>query len=273
MKKSGGPAPWTPRRGGDIIRPAVYVCCRSVWVLGAGLLLAQGLFAGMDLMRIAIGLGVLLLSAAWHESAHALVADRLGDSTGRLLGRISLNPLRHIDPFMTVLLPLMLLVASGGRFVFGGARPVPINAANFRNPSLGLAISAAAGPVSNFVLAALAFSVLALCYAVSRDLVNPASISAFVFMQLILVNVLLGAFNLIPIPPLDGSRVLRHFVSAGVRALMDSMEGLGMVIICLLGWQGYAALFQVPFLRGAIAVLVYVFDPPYAHQLLTHWGL
>lgn len=251
----------------------MHFCCRSVWAVGSTMLLAQGLFGGLDLIRIAIGLGVLLISAAWHESSHALVADMLGDSTGRLLGRISLNPARHIDPFMTILLPIMLLVASGGRFVFGGARPVPINAANFRNPSLGLAISAAAGPISNFVLATLAFTALALCYIVSRDLVNPATMSAFIFMQLISINVLLGAFNLIPIPPLDGSRILRHFMNANGRALMDSLETFGMIIICLLSWQGYTCLFRKPFMDGAAALFQYVFDPQYANQFLRHWSL
>lgn len=186
-----------------------------------------------DFVRLGIGLGVLLFSASFHEAAHALIADKLGDSTGRSLGRISLNPLRHLDLFMSFIIPVMMLIMSGGKFALGGAKPVPINPHNFRNPSKDFAISAAAGPISNFILALATVGVLYIFYLAAPDLIPAGSYNAYLFQMLMLFNIVLGVFNLIPIPPLDGSRVFRLILPYELQSKYDMLEAYGFFIIII----------------------------------------
>ena len=148
---------------------------------------------------VIISLVILLFSAIVHEVAHGLVAEKLGDPTARLEGRITLNPLVHIDPFASVLLPLLLLAAHSP-VILGAAKPVPVNYHNLRNPKLGMALVALAGPLSNIALAII-FGII-----IKTGLTN--AISAPILFQAIVINLVLGVFNLLPIPPLDGSKVL-----------------------------------------------------------------
>jgi Zn-dependent protease len=187
-----------------------------------------------------LGLGIAVI---FHEQMHARVALWLGDPTGKNDNRLSWNPIHHIDPFMTVLLPIILLVSSGGRFVFGGAKPVMINPLNFKNPSLGMCLSAAAGPLSNFFLGLVGF---VLCILLVKTF--PSTIlsgefltwNGYFFVNFVLINVLLGAFNILPLPGLDGSRILRFLLPRNLQALMDSIEPVAMFITIALVFLGAA---------------------------------
>ncbi len=149
---------------------------------------------------------VLVFSAVIHEVSHGFVAEKLGDPTARLQGRLTLNPLKHLDPFGSVILPLLLSLLPGG-IIFGWAKPVPYNPFNLKNPEKGAALIALAGPVSNLFIAAVLSAVYRLIpflsYGNQTLLIAGELISAIV-----LINIVLGIFNLVPIPPLDGAKVI-----------------------------------------------------------------
>jgi len=179
---------------------------------------------------------VLLFAICVHESAHAWMANRLGDPTAKMLGRISLNPIVHIDPFGTILMPLLLIVL--GFPPFGWAKPTPVDTRNFKNLVRDDILTAVAGPVSNFVTAFLSVIALAIIlHGSSRgigqtfrgaDIGTPL---AQLFYYAAWINVILGVFNLIPLPPLDGSHVIRHFLSYDTLRLYDRIGYIGIVIV------------------------------------------
>ena len=163
----------------------------------------------------------LVISISIHEMMHAFAGDKLGDTTARDMGRVSLNPLRHIDPFSTVILPIITLVAFHMPVL--AAKPVPFNPARIKYEEFGVAMIAAAGPVSNLVLAILG-GLMAHAFGGNADIYNALSI----FVGL---NVGLFVFNLIPIPPLDGSRVLYAFAPEPLQDVMAQLEQYGMFIV------------------------------------------
>lgn len=171
---------------------------------------------------------VVVLSITSHEAAHAWVADRLGDPTARRLGRVTLDPRPHIDPMMTVILP-GLLIMSGAPFVFGGAKPVPVQISYLRNPRRDWALVGIAGPVCNFLLAFLLTGLLA---ALLRSGVwQQDATGALILVAGIYANVLLGLFNLLPIPPLDGSRVIQYFLHGNALKLYTRLDRYGIFIL------------------------------------------
>jgi Zn-dependent protease len=179
---------------------------------------------------------VLLFAISVHESAHAWMANRLGDPTAKMLGRISLNPLVHIDLFGTILLPAMLILL--GFPPFGYAKPTPVDNRNFKNLVRDDILTAVAGPVSNFLTAFVAVIGLALVLHGSAAGISPffrgtdvAGPLAKMFELAILINVILAVFNLIPLPPLDGSHVIRHFLSYDTLKVYDRVGYFGLVIV------------------------------------------
>jgi Zn-dependent protease len=189
-----------------------------------------------DAVTIFFEIVVLLFAISVHESAHAWMANRLGDPTAKMLGRVSLNPLVHIDTFGTILLPALLILM--GFPPFGYAKPTPVDTRNFRNMTRDDILTAVAGPVSNFLIALVSVICLALILRGSGGAVAPifrgtdvASPLAKMFELAILINVILGVFNLIPLPPLDGSHVIRHFLSYETLKVYDRVGYFGLVIV------------------------------------------
>lgn len=173
-------------------------------------------------------IALVIISLGVHEAAHGWVAYKRGDPTARDLGRVTLNPLVHIDPFLTIILPLLLVFTTG--FIFGGAKPVPVAFHNLRRPYRDMALVALAGPLSNLLIAtilALFFKLLLGTFGVWK----PGDLGPDILVAAIGFNLLLAAFNLIPIPPLDGSRVMAWLLPPDVRRSYVQLERIGMFLI------------------------------------------
>jgi Zn-dependent protease len=176
----------------------------------------------IDLSTLLLTLPVLLLSLTLHELAHGITADRLGDPTPREHGRLTLNPIAHLDPLGTTILVVTLLYSS---FAFGWAKPVLVNPRYFRRPREGMAIVAIAGPATNFLLALL-------CLAMFRFFeIEPGTQLYEVLGTAFIVNVVLGVFNMIPIPPLDGSRVVAVLMDRSTYARWVQLDAYGFIIL------------------------------------------
>jgi Zn-dependent protease len=178
---------------------------------------------------------ILILSLSFHEAAHAWSADRLGDPTARMLGRLTLNPLAHIDWIGTVLFPLIAM--STGAPLIGWAKPVPVNLHNLRSPRRDFAIVALAGPVSNLVLAAGVAVIFFLMYPGGADPYTFSRIGE-VLARAITTNVLLAVFNMIPIPPLDGGNVAIGLLPAPMAALLIQLRPWGFLLLYVLLLSG-----------------------------------
>ncbi|MCC6696840.1 MAG: site-2 protease family protein [Candidatus Hydrogenedentes bacterium] len=175
---------------------------------------------------------VLVFSLSVHEAAHALVADRCGDPSARLLGRVTLNPLPHIDPIGTVLMPLVMMF-SGIPFLFGWAKPVPFNPVNLGNIRRDPVLIAIAGPVSNLLLAVITTIVLRVIVMVDPPESSLEWMTApqyVIPMSLIIINLLLMLFNAIPVPPLDGHHVLHFFLPPSGQRILESIGPFGILI-------------------------------------------
>ncbi len=179
---------------------------------------------------IALVVGFLILSLGIHEASHAYVAWRCGDSTARDMGRMTLNPIAHIDPFLTIILPALMALA--GQPPFGGAKPVPVSYHRLRHPLRDMALVALAGPVSNFLLAIVFAVAFKLCIVYGHYSVHTAVIQVLFWSML--ANAQLAAFNLLPIPPLDGSRVMTWLLPAPLRAGYMMFERFGIILVFVL---------------------------------------
>jgi len=178
---------------------------------------------------IIIILLIILASVILHELAHGVVAYWLGDRTAKDAGRLTFNPIKHIDPILSILVPVVLYILKAP--VFGGAKPVPVNYRNLKWREWGMALVALAGPFTNFLLALLAFLIghfSGLIYGSGGEILE------FIFVELVYINLGFMLFNLIPVPPLDGSRVLFAIAPDGFRNILASMEQYGFVIVYLL---------------------------------------
>lgn len=182
------------------------------------------------LSKFLASFALLLIAMSVHEFAHGWTADKFGDPTAKYSGRLTLNPLAHIDIIWTILIPLMLFVSTSGRFIFGSAKPVPINYWALRNPRRDIIWVGASGPLANFIFAILLrFSLIA---------VPAESLIAQVIVSLILINILLGVFNLIPIPPLDGSRIVMGLLPERLAQAYAMLEPFGFIILFIGIWTG-----------------------------------
>lgn len=190
-----------------------------------------------------------IIAIVLHEVAHGYVAKLLGDKTASDQGRITLNPIKHIDPFLSIILPA-LLIFSGSPVIFGGAKAVPVNPFNFKNPRVGMAIVAAAGPITNFIIAGITLLILK-----TLNFEDAGFILTVIHLWLatsVMLNVILGLFNLIPVPPLDGGRIMVGILPIVLARKYAQLEKYGFYILIALLY------FDVPefFLKPAIDFVI-----------------
>lgn len=200
----------------------------------------------MSTTLIIVQIIAFAIAISFHEAAHAWSANKLGDPTAKMLGRVTMNPLKHIDPVMTVLFPAMLIMA--GLPPFGAAKPVPVDTRNLAHPLRDHAWIAAAGPISNLILAAGSIVLLRFLMADPVRAMVPASIFVLLIMFLqmsLIINLLLATFNMIPIPPLDGSWVLSALLPEQVGPIYRLIRPYGFLILMVLIWGGaFRVVFQ-----------------------------
>jgi Zn-dependent protease len=199
-----------------------------------------------DFIAVLVPFVIVLMSLTVHEAAHAWTADRLGDPTARLLGRVSLNPIVHIDPIGTLLLPLLAAVSNLP--IIGWAKPVPVNISRLKRGRQDFMIIAAAGPASNILLA-IAGAILVRLLAVPSFGSSP-------LLQFVEINILLGLFNLIPVPPLDGGNVLAGVLPSRAALLFDRMRPFGFVILYALMFTGMLGTLIMPPARFLWSLLI-----------------
>ena len=199
-----------------------------------------------DLLNLAVPIAIVLVALTIHEAAHAWSADKLGDPTARLLGRVSLNPIVHIDPIGTILLPL--LAAYSGLPIIGWAKPVPVNTSRFRDPRRDFMIVAAAGPISNLLQALVAAMGLHLLTPAGQGVFTSISqsLAADVLFMAVQINVFLAVFNLIPVPPLDGGNVLAGILPPSAGHLFDAIRPFGFIILYALMFTGALSALILP---------------------------
>jgi Zn-dependent protease len=191
----------------------------------------------LDLTGLLIFVPVLLFSVIAHEYAHGFAALRQGDNTALMLGRLTWNPLKHIDPWMTVIVPAMLWIGSGGRMLLGGAKPVPVNPRNYRNFKRGDIIVSLAGVATNLVIAiacALLFPLLGVLGRSVASFETSAAILQAMMVRGLLLNLVLIVFNLIPIPPLDGSHVMKYLLPAAWSLRYQQVSRYGILVLIVL---------------------------------------
>lgn len=195
------------------------------------------------IQKICIWALPILFAITVHEAAHGWVAHKFGDHTAKIMGRLTLNPIKHIDLLGTVILPIAML--SLGGFIFGWAKPVPISARNFKNPRHALALVALAGPISNLFMA--------VCWALIAKLgmwLMSISDSALPVVLMgkagIAINLFIGLLNLIPIPPLDGGRLISNLIPPRAAYYYDKIEPMGFLILLALIWTGVISAFIGP---------------------------
>jgi len=179
----------------------------------------------MNIELVIAVLVIILVSMILHELAHGVVAYLLGDTTAKENGRLTLNPLKHLDPIISVLLPLLMFIAGGP--VFGGAKPVPVNTRKLKWGAFGMALVAIAGPLTNFLLALISFVIF-----YHTGLLSTNNFIGTLAANFVTINLGFFVFNILPIPPLDGSRILYVIAPDGVRDLMEKMEStLGVWLV------------------------------------------
>lgn len=228
----------------------------------------------VDVMLVLFQLVVLVFAFSVHESAHAYAAMRLGDPTAYMLGRVTLNPAKHIDPWGSIVMPLLSLFYGFG--LLGWAKPCPVTLRNFKHVKRDDILTTLAGPASNLLIALVALaalvilkhvhgvgegSVLAARALARKDPVDTTTLPslfplALLLYYAVLTNVLLFVFNLIPIPPLDGSRIIRYFLPYKVEQLYDRVSGYGIILVFFVAGRFILPVFYTPLLGAFDAALL-----------------
>lgn len=185
----------------------------------------------IDFLRVVFQIIILVMSAVAHEVSHGFIAYQLGDPTAKDQGRLTLNPLKHLDLYGSVILPILMYIGTFGQFFFAAAKPVPYNPYYFRNPTKDAAKVALAGPVTNFLIAIVFGLILRFAFSglPATDFFNRFGA---LLSDIVLINIMLGVFNLVPIPPLDGSRVIRVFFPRSY--FLDRVEPYGLFILIIM---------------------------------------
>lgn len=206
------------------------------------------------IQKIAIYALPVIFAITVHEAAHGYVARYFGDMTAHLQGRISLNPIRHIDPLGTILIPVLTLAAGG--ILFGWAKPVPVDFSRLRNPKRDMLWVAAAGPVANLVMAVFWALVINLSSSVPPDFAMPM---AYMGQAGIMINVVLMVLNLLPLPPLDGGRIAVSLLPNRLAERYARVEQYGFIILLVLLFTGILSIILNPFIRGTIGLISWLF--------------
>lgn len=204
----------------------------------------------VEIFKFFVSFGFFVVALTIHEFAHGWVANRLGDPTAKYSGRLTLNPIAHIDPFGTVILPFLLFISTAGQFVFGYAKPVPVNFYALKNPKRDMVLVGAAGPVSNFLLA--------LFCSILIKYVPLSEIGLWIFVNIITLNIILGVFNLVPIPPLDGSRILLGLLPKNLAYAYSKIEPFGFIVLMILVYFRILDYFIYPVIHMIINFLARV---------------
>ncbi|HEY6330305.1 MAG TPA: site-2 protease family protein [Blastocatellia bacterium] len=225
---------------------------------------------GLNVVDIVLWFAVFLFSLAFHESAHAWTSERFGDSTARYLGRVTLNPIPHIDPIGTVLLPIIGMVTGG--MMIGWAKPTPVNPMLWTDKKKANILVSAAGPISNTILAAIAFVILKVLIsggildwpkkATLFYLAGPPGDQASLLVPiskllsiLLSLNIMLGIFNLFPVPPLDGSHVLESLLPPPILEAYEQIRPFGFILLIALLYLGVFSFFFDPIMRLVVHLL------------------
>lgn len=207
--------------------------------------------------HLVIYMVVLLLAISAHEAAHAWMSDRFGDDTARLLGRVTLNPVAHTDPIGTLLIPIVNFLISaaggaGGFFLIGWGKPTPVNPLRWRQKDLANVMVSIAGILANLLIAVIAFTIIkvlkatGLVYSIPESLLEPLGLF---LTNMLTMNISLAVFNLLPFPPLDGSKVLETFLPSSMQPLYEILEQYGFVILMVLMYMGIFSAIIGPILR------------------------
>ena len=206
----------------------------------------------IDFQQLLIAFFILIGSLTFHEAAHAWTANKLGDPTARLLGRLSLNPAVHVDPIGTIVFPLIAMLT--GFPLIGWAKPVPVDMRHLRHPRRDFAIVAIAGPISNLILA-LAGAIIFTAW--GADAMTPTrELIAEALLRFVLLNVLLAVFNMIPIPPLDGGNVLMGVLPESLAATVDRLRPWGFLLLYALMLSGLLSAIIFPVQRAVLGWLL-----------------
>ena len=210
----------------------------------------------------------ILVAITFHEVAHGFVANKLGDPTAKMMGRLTLNPIAHIDPIGTIVVPVMLFILSNGAFIFGTAKPVPVNFYNLKRPRRDTALVSAAGPATNIMIAFISI----LLYILIQVIFPPSSSSTFnqkIMTPLIMMiqysisfNIFIAAFNLFPVPPLDGGRIATSLLPTKYAYHFSKLEPYGILIVLGLWFTGIAHYIIVP-IQTFIEIIIQIFLIPF----------